>query len=123
MEAFSNAFVHLGFYRARAQHRGARARNRIETTRTEYLFDHDRHDVYRLSIEHVANAFNSAGSFEGLHRHRVSERLSDYSHEVDYEHEHRDAEHEDEEEPEQSDADEVPDGPFRLFETLLAGTR
>ena len=46
--------------RARAQHRGARARNRIEATMTEYLFDHDRLDVYRLSIEYVANAFDTS---------------------------------------------------------------
>ncbi len=27
---------------------------------TEYLFDHDRRDVYRLSIEYVANAFDTS---------------------------------------------------------------
>jgi hypothetical protein len=28
----------------------------IETTMTEYLFDHDRLDVYRLPIEYFANS-------------------------------------------------------------------
>jgi four helix bundle protein len=163
---------------------------------TEYLFDHDRLDVYRLSIEYVADAFDSSRSLEGLHRHArdqwlraaqsiplntaegngkrslkdrarfldiargsalecaaiqdvlvvsgginreasfelksklvrivamltrmamkfdgVSERPSEYTHDVDYEHEHRDTEHEHEheEEPEQSDADEGLDRPF-----------
>jgi four helix bundle protein len=36
---------------------------------TEYLFDHDRLDVYRISIEYVANAFETSRSLEGLHRH------------------------------------------------------
>jgi four helix bundle protein len=36
---------------------------------TEHFFDHDRLDVYRLSIEYVANAFDSPRSLEGLHRH------------------------------------------------------
>ena len=36
---------------------------------TEHFFDHDRLDVYRLSIEYVANAFDSSRSLEGLHRH------------------------------------------------------
>ena len=36
---------------------------------TEHLFDHNRLDVYRLSIEYVANAFDSSRSLEGLHRH------------------------------------------------------
>ncbi len=36
---------------------------------TEYLFDHDRLDVYRLSIEYVADAFGSSRSLEGLYRH------------------------------------------------------
>ena len=36
---------------------------------TEYQFDHDRLDVYRLSIEYVANAFESSRSLERLHRH------------------------------------------------------
>jgi four helix bundle protein len=36
---------------------------------TDYLFDHDRLDVYRLSIEYVADAFGSSRSLEGLHRH------------------------------------------------------
>jgi four helix bundle protein len=36
---------------------------------TERFFDHDRLDVYRLSIEYVANAFDTSRSLEGLHRH------------------------------------------------------
>jgi four helix bundle protein len=36
---------------------------------TEYLFDHDRLDVYRLSIECVANAFDTCRLLSGLHRH------------------------------------------------------
>ena len=36
---------------------------------TEYFFDHDRLDVYRLSIEYVAASFASSRSLEGLHRH------------------------------------------------------
>ena len=36
---------------------------------TQYLFDHDRLDVYRLSIDYVASAFDSSRSLEGLHRH------------------------------------------------------
>jgi four helix bundle protein len=36
---------------------------------TEHVFDHDKLDVYRLSIEYVAKAFDSAQSLEGLHRH------------------------------------------------------
>ena len=35
----------------------------------EYLFDHDRLDVYRLSVEYVANTFEHSGSLIGLHRH------------------------------------------------------
>jgi four helix bundle protein len=35
----------------------------------EHFFDHDRLDVYRLSIEYVANAFDTSRSLEGLHRH------------------------------------------------------
>jgi four helix bundle protein len=35
----------------------------------EHQFDHDRLDVYRLSIEYVANAFDISQSLEGLHRH------------------------------------------------------
>jgi hypothetical protein len=55
--------------RARAQWNGARARNRIEATMTENLFDHDRLDVYRLSIEYVASAFETSSGLSGLHRH------------------------------------------------------
>ncbi len=36
---------------------------------TEHFFDHDRLDVYRLSVEYVANAFDSSRSLDGLHRH------------------------------------------------------
>ncbi len=36
---------------------------------TEYLFDHDRLDVYRLSIEYVANAFDTPRLLSGFHRH------------------------------------------------------
>lgn len=36
---------------------------------TEHFFDHDRLDVYRLSIEYVAIEFDTSRSLEGLHRH------------------------------------------------------
>jgi four helix bundle protein len=36
---------------------------------TENFFDHERLDVYRLSIEYVADAFDISRSLEGLHRH------------------------------------------------------
>ena len=36
---------------------------------SEYQFDHDRLDVYRLSIEYVSSAFNTSSSLCGLHRH------------------------------------------------------
>ena len=36
---------------------------------TENFFDHDRLDVYRLSIEYVADAFDISRSLEGLYRH------------------------------------------------------
>ena len=36
---------------------------------TENFFVHDRLDVYRLSIEYVADAFDISRSLEGLHRH------------------------------------------------------
>ena len=36
---------------------------------TEPIFDHDRLDVYRLSIEYVAAAFDVSKSLNGLHRH------------------------------------------------------
>jgi four helix bundle protein len=35
---------------------------------TEHFFDHDLLDVYRLSIENVANAFDTSRSLEGLYR-------------------------------------------------------
>ena len=34
-----------------------------------YVFDHDRLDVYRLSIEYTADAFKVCQSLDGLHRH------------------------------------------------------
>ena len=36
---------------------------------TEPIFDHDRLDVYRLSIEYVSTAFDVSQSLAGLHRH------------------------------------------------------
>ncbi|MFN7735173.1 MAG: four helix bundle protein, partial [Pirellula sp.] len=36
---------------------------------TDHFFDHDRLDVYRLSIDYVAKAFATSQSLEGLHRH------------------------------------------------------
>ena len=36
---------------------------------TDQLFDHDRLDVYRLSIQYVALAFETANSLRGIHRH------------------------------------------------------
>ncbi|TWT56622.1 four helix bundle protein [Allorhodopirellula solitaria] len=36
---------------------------------TELIFDHDRLDVYRLSIGYVAAAFDVSKSLSGLHRH------------------------------------------------------
>ena len=36
---------------------------------TEPIFDHDRLDVYRLSIEYVSAAFDHSKSLNGLHRH------------------------------------------------------
>ena len=36
---------------------------------TELLFDHDRLDVYRLSIAYVASAFETSSGLSGLHRH------------------------------------------------------
>ena len=36
---------------------------------TEPIFGHDRLDVYRLSIEYVAAAFDVSKSLSGLHRH------------------------------------------------------
>lgn len=36
---------------------------------TEPIFDHDRLDVYRLSIEYVASAFDVSKSLSGMHRH------------------------------------------------------
>lgn len=36
---------------------------------TEQSFDHERLDVYRLSIDYVARSFEASCSLEGLHRH------------------------------------------------------
>ncbi len=36
---------------------------------TEPIFDHDRLDVYRLSIEYVASAFDVSKSLSGMRRH------------------------------------------------------
>ena len=36
---------------------------------TEPIFDHDRLDVYRLSIEYFSAAFDVSKSLSGLHRH------------------------------------------------------
>jgi four helix bundle protein len=36
---------------------------------TEPIFDHDRLDVYRLSIEYVASSFAIAKNLNGAHRH------------------------------------------------------
>jgi four helix bundle protein len=36
---------------------------------TKPIFDHDRLDVYRLSIDYVASSFKIVGAFNGLHRH------------------------------------------------------
>ena len=36
---------------------------------TEYQFDHDRLEVYRLSIQYVADAFDTSCLLVGLHRH------------------------------------------------------
>ncbi|MGA7303516.1 MAG: four helix bundle protein, partial [Rhodothermales bacterium] len=35
---------------------------------TEPIFDHDRLDVYRLSIDYVASSFKIAETLDGLHR-------------------------------------------------------
>lgn len=95
---------------------------------TESLFDHDRLDVCRLSIEYVASAFDTSCSLAGLHRHArgsaleyaaiqdvhavsgVSESVSEYTPGDDYEHEHRNSEHEHEEMPELNDAPERSNG-------------
>ena len=71
------AIVRCGLFvtRARAQCNGARARNRIEATMTEHLFDNDRLDVYRLSIEYVAHARESSRLLSGLHRHARNQWL------------------------------------------------
>jgi four helix bundle protein len=42
---------------------------------TEPIFDYDRLDVYRLSIDYVASSFKIAGAFNGLHRHARDQGL------------------------------------------------
>jgi hypothetical protein len=37
---------------------------------TAQSFDHERLDVYRLSIDYVARSYEAAQPLEGLHRHR-----------------------------------------------------
>jgi hypothetical protein len=57
---------------------------------TQYLFDHDRLDVYRLSIDYVASAFDSSRSL-AMKIDGVSETQSEYyadEHEYEHEHEH-----------------------------------
>ncbi len=48
---------------------GTRTRTRNGATMTEPIFDHDRLDVYRLSIDYVASSFGIAKDLSGLHRH------------------------------------------------------
>jgi four helix bundle protein len=36
---------------------------------TEHIFDHDRLDVYRLSVDYVASSFRIAKDLNGNHRH------------------------------------------------------
>jgi hypothetical protein len=36
---------------------------------SEYVFDHDRLDVYRLSIDYTSDAFKIGQLLDGLHRH------------------------------------------------------
>jgi hypothetical protein len=56
--------------RARAQRSGARARNRIGgTVMADQIFDHERLDVYRLSIDYVGGTFAVAATLSRLHRH------------------------------------------------------
>jgi four helix bundle protein len=43
--------------------------NRKGSTVSEYVFDHDRLDVYVLSIEYTSDAFKICQSLEGLYRH------------------------------------------------------
>ena len=48
---------------------GTRTPTRKPNTMPEPIFDHDRLDVYRLSIKYVASSFETAKSLIGLHRH------------------------------------------------------
>ncbi len=92
---------------------------------TEPIFDHDRLDVYRLSIEYVASGGLEVEASRELKRKirrivsmltrmamkfdGVNESSVEYAAAIDYEHEHRDAEHEHEREPEPGRA---PEGGF-----------
>ena len=91
---------------------------------TAQSFDHERLDVYRLSIDYVSRSFEASQSLEGLHRHardqglraaqsiplNIAESSTEYDAEIDYDNEHRCAEHEHEsqteETPEPGDATE-----------------
>jgi four helix bundle protein len=35
----------------------------------DFIFDHEKLDVYRLSIEYAASVFRLAKDLEGIHRH------------------------------------------------------
>ena len=61
---------------------------------TEPIFDHDRLDVYRLSIEYVASSLAVAKDPNSCHRHARDQWLRDAEYEYEYEHEYeyRDAE-------------------------------
>ena len=48
---------------------GTRTPTRNGAPMTEPIFDHDRLDVYRLSIDYVASSFSIASNFNGCHRH------------------------------------------------------
>ena len=65
----TNVSLIAQYHRAPAQRSGARARNRPGPLMTEVTFDHDRLDVYRLSIEYVSRAYEIAQSLDGLYRH------------------------------------------------------
>jgi hypothetical protein len=75
---------------------------------TAQSFDHERLDVYRLSIDYVARSFEASQSLAGLHRHardqwlcaaqaiprNIADSSADYDAAIDYDYEHRFAEHE-----------------------------
>ncbi len=48
---------------------GTRTPTRIGALMNEPIFDHDRLDVYRLSIDYVASSFAVGKDLNGLHRH------------------------------------------------------